>query len=121
MVLIPLFDGTCRTDQPDNHPVVPASPPDPSYPGVCQGGEAGNGNNTYYHIPYFIGFILDRAYVQGANSDACNGAPGSPFSGGNGSTGCFKGWFAKVVAEGPVSANPGLGGSNTPLYVQLIK
>lgn len=118
MVLIPLFDGTCRTDKPDSHTVDFSG----GYPGVCQGGQAGDGNNTYYHIPYFIGFILDRAYVQGNNFPECNQAPGSPFSEGNGSNGCFKGWFAKIVgAPGPVSANPGPGGPNTPLYVQLVK
>lgn len=122
VVYIPLFDGTCRTDQLDSHPVVPAPAPDPPYPGICSGGQAGNGNNTYYHIPYFIGFVLDGAYVQGNNFPECNQAPGSPFSQGNGSNGCFKGWFAKVVAPpGPVSANPGPGGQNTPVGVQLIK
>jgi len=126
-VLIPFFDGVCNEDRPG---VEPPNPPGdelpvfgtPPFPGVCAGNPSGGGANRHYHVPYFIGFILDHAYVQGSNFPACNAAPGGPLPGGNGSGGCLKGWFARVVeAPGPVSANPGGAGDATPLSVQLIK
>lgn len=120
IVLIPFFDGTCDEDRPDGEVPGPGSPT--PFPGICVGGSAGNGNNTFYHIPYFIGFLLDRTYTAGNNNPECNQAPGSPFTSGNGASGCFKGWFVYVVLPpGPVSANPGPGGPNAPLTVQLIK
>lgn len=126
-VLIPFFDGICNEDRPG---IEPPNPPDdeapifgtPPFPGECASNPSGGGANRHYHVPFFIGFILDRAYVQGNNFPACNAAPGGPLPGGNGSGGCFKGWFARVVtAPGPVSANPGGAGDVTPLSVQLIK
>ena len=106
VILIPLFDGTCRT--------VPAS----KLIGDCT--DPGNGNNLYYHIPKFAEFYVDATYIQGNNNPECNSAPGSPPAGGNGSNGCLKGWFVGYVKAGPVAPfNPG---SNTgALGVQLIK
>lgn len=122
VVLIPFFDATCRTDRPDNDPPVFPGPNGP-FPGVCSTGQAGSGNNTYYHIPFFIGFLLDRTYTQGNNNPECNQPPGDPPSMGNGGTGCFKGWFVQYVGPpGPVSATPPPGSqNNAPLSVQLIK
>ena len=87
VILIPLFDGTCTR--------VPNPGPD------CPIGDLGNGNNLYYHIPVFGAFLLDHAYIQGRN-DECNAAPGGPPVGGNGGTGCLKGWFVRWVTQGPV-------------------
>lgn len=119
VVLIPFFDATCNQDRPDNEaPVFPGN----AFPGVCAGGQPGNGNNTWYHIPYFIGFLLDRTYTQGNNNPECNQLPGSPFSIGNGGTGCFKGWYVQTVgAPGPVTSNPPPNGQNAPVSVQLIR
>ena len=107
IITLPLFDGTCKT-----------SPPGTAL-GDCTTGE-GVGNNTYYHIPYFVGFLLDHAYIQGNNHPQCNQAPGQPPVNGNGSTGCLKGWFVKLVLQGPVGQGPG---SNIAggIGVQLIK
>jgi len=88
VILIPMFDSTCR-DVPSTG--LPADCTDP-----------GNGNNLYYHIPRFAQFLLDRAYIQGNNGPACNSAPGQPASGGNGSTSCFKGWFVRYIMQGKV-------------------
>lgn len=109
VVLIPMFDGTCR--------VQPAG----TALSDCPGGQEGVGNNSWYHIPKFTGFWLERAYVQGNNTQACNSAPGSPFVGGNGSVSCLKGWFVRFVTTGPVSS--GNVGSTDPsaIGVQLIK
>ena len=107
IVTLPLFDGTCKT-----------APPGTAL-GDCTSGQ-GVGNNTYYHIPYFVGFLLDHAYIQGNNHPECNSAPGKPLAGGNGSTGCLKGWFVKLVLQGPVGQGAGnniAGG----IGVQLIK
>jgi hypothetical protein len=107
-VLLPLFDGTCKVQ------------PSGTLLGDCPAGQEGVGNNTYYHVPKFTGFLLDRAYISGANHPECNSSPGQPFVGGNGSTGCLKGWFIRYVTEGPVGG--GNVGSTDPaaLGVQLI-
>jgi Flp pilus assembly protein TadG len=106
VVLLPMFDGTCKNE--------------PSGTSLSDCSSPGVGNNTWYHIPQFTGFLLDQAYTSGNNFPACNSAPGGPPAGGNGSNGCLKGWFVsritsgEVVAGGGSSANPALG-------VQLIK
>lgn len=88
IILIPMFDSTCRE--------VPSS----GLPADCT--DPGNGTNLYYHIPQVAPFLLDYAYVNGTNFPECNEAPGSPFVGGNGSTGCFKGWFVNEMLQGKV-------------------
>ena len=88
LLLIPMFDATCRD--------VPST----GLPADCT--DAGNGNNLWYHIPRFTQFLLDRAYIQGGNSDECNEPPGGPPVGGNGGTSCFKGWFVRYIMQGRV-------------------
>jgi hypothetical protein len=88
VILIPMFDATCR-DVPSTG--LPADCTDP-----------GNGNNLYYHIPRFAYFLLHEPHVQGGNSSACNSAPGQPLVGGNGGTSCIKGWFLRYVTQGRV-------------------
>lgn len=88
LILIPMFDATCR-DVPSTG--LPADCTDP-----------GNGNNLWYHIPRFATFLLDKAYITGGNYSACNSAPGTPLVGGNGSTSCIKGWFIRYIKQGKV-------------------
>ena len=88
LMLVPMFDATCR-DVPSTG--LPADCTDP-----------GNGNNLYYHIPRFADFLLDEAYIQGNDNPDCNSAPGTPFIGGNGGTSCFKGWFVRYIMQGRV-------------------
>jgi hypothetical protein len=88
IILIPMFDSTCR-DVPSTG--LPADCTDP-----------GNGNNLYYHIPQVAPFLLDHAYIQGNNHPECNSGDGQPYVGGNGSTGCFKGWFVNEMLQGSV-------------------
>lgn len=124
-VLIPIFDGVCNEDRPGEEPPNPPNDEPPvftagAFPGECAGNPSGGGANRHYHIKFFIGFILDKAYVQGNNFPECSQLPGAPFPGGNGSGGCLKGWIARIVAApGAVTGNPGPGGTSTPLMVQL--
>jgi Flp pilus assembly protein TadG len=106
-VLIPLFDGTCKNQ------------PAGSQLSDCTAG-AGVGNNTWYHIPQFVGFLLDHAYIQGNNHPECNESPGQPFAGGNGSNGCLKGWFVKSITQGPVIIGQIDKTSPAALGIQLI-
>ncbi len=119
-VQIPFFDAICIAKDPP----PPNVQPDFSggFPGTCPGSSPGGGNNTYYHVTYFLGFVLDHAYIQGNNFPECNQAPGSPLSGGNGSNGCFKGWRSFITQPpGTIVVNPGPAGPGTPLRIQLIK
>ena len=88
VLLIPMFDATCRD--------VPSS----GLPADCT--DPGNGSNLWYHIPRFAQFLLDEALIQGDNNPECNSAPGTPYIGGNGGTSCFKGWFVRYIMQGRV-------------------
>lgn len=90
---------------------VSPGPTCPSPPQTAQG------NNTYYHVIGVYGFYLDKAYING-NNPQCNEAPGSPYVGGNGGTGCLKGWFVDPFFTGNVGQykNPG-----AAIGVQLVR
>ncbi len=113
VILIPMFDATCR-DVPSTG--LPADCTDP-----------GNGNNLYYHIPRFAYFLLDEAFIQGNNNPACNSAPGQPLIGGNGGTSCIKGWFLRYVMQGRVGEFEPCDGTNPDCFeeptlgVQLVR
>lgn len=111
VVLIPMFDSTCRD--------VPTS----GLPADCT--DPGSGNNIWYHIPQFAAFLLDEAHIQGNNGPACNSAPGLPLGGGNGSTSCIDGWFVSFVTVGPVGpVRPCVGPAPCPqllLGTQLVR
>ena len=113
-VLIPMFDGTCRSNPGSGSAVCPTADQgvDPT----------AGGNNTWYHIPYLSAFVLDRAYVQGANVNSCATAPGQPTV--NPSTpdflGCLKGWFVRYIYPGDVDPTATIG-SSTVISIQLIK
>jgi hypothetical protein len=107
VVLIPLFDQTCRS-KPGGSSIADCPPEDV---GVDNSG----GNNTWYHIPAFVGFLLNRAYIQ----DKC---PSSVAGTKGGFTSCLTGWFVRYIdAEGPVELEPGSNANSRALGVQLIK
>jgi Flp pilus assembly protein TadG len=109
IVLIPMFDGTCR--------VQPAG----TALSDCPNGQEGVGNNSWYHIPKFTAFFLDEAFVQGNVTGPCNSAPGSPFVGGNGAVNCLKGWFTRYITQGPVISGPIDPANPTAIGIQLIR
>ena len=78
------------------------------------------GNKLYYRITHVANFLLDRAYIQ-SNNPECNQAPGQPPAGGNGSTGCLKGWFVNALNTGPVGPPSGTADPWAAYGVQLIK
>ena len=108
VILIPMFDGTCR--------VEPAGTDFLDCPEDKRGTDP-VGDNTWYHIPKFTGFFLDRAYVQGSDPE-CKQAPGSPLMGGGGSVACMKGWFIRFITQGPVTSG-GAGDDTSAIGIQL--
>ncbi len=107
IVTIPLYD--CIDNRIGQVSPGPACPT-PKVTGV--------GNNTSYHIVALGAMILDKAYIQ-ANNPECNQTPGGPPVGGNGATGCLKGWLTQINTTGQV----GMPGSTmgTIWGVQLVR
>lgn len=110
IVWFPLFDGTCKV-QPAGGSLTD-----------CPAGEQGVGSNTWYHLPNFVGFYLDHAYIAGSNNTECNSPPGQPYVSGNGSNGCLKGWFVYFLpSPGTVQVKPINPKNPGILGVQLIR
>jgi Flp pilus assembly protein TadG len=112
VVLIPMFDGTCRIK-----PATGATP--------CPDADKGVdpvGNNTYYHIPYLAAFHLDQAYIQGANVNSCATDPGNPHVDPStpGFLGCLKGWFVDYILPGEVNPTTTITDA-TVIAMQLIR
>jgi Flp pilus assembly protein TadG len=109
VIQIPLFDGTCK------------SKPAGVTKADCTSGP-GTGSNTWYHIPSFASFKLDAFYLNGNDKKQCGQAPGSPFVSGNGSNGCFKGWWIVALpGPGAINLGPVTPSTTNQLGVQLIK
>ena len=112
VVRIPIHDFSCSADVPDPQPITACG----SYPEW-----SGNGNNLHYHIPYWVGFKLDGAFVSGSDAE-CNALPGGPFSGGNGATGCLKGWFvSKITSPGGIIIGPINPGDPVAMAISLVR
>ena len=63
---------------------------------ACTTGE-GSGNNLYYGVEFWVGFVLDAAYVQGGDIE-CEQDPGTPeLDSPGGGVGCLKGWFVERI------------------------
>jgi hypothetical protein len=114
-VLVPIHDWTCRDPLAHSQPIQDC-------PGYINGNSpdewTSNGNNLYYHIPYWAGIKIDGAYT-GGNDPQCNQAPGSPPAGGNGATGCIKGWFVEIV-EAPGSVSTGVITPGEPVLSAVV-
>lgn len=109
-VQIPLFDGTCKVK------------PSGVAKGDCPPGQIGVGTNTWYHIPQFASFKIDYFYIAGNDQKQCDQPPGSPYVTGNGSNGCFKGWWVVALpGPGAINLGPVTPSTTNQLGVQLIK
>jgi hypothetical protein len=116
---LPIHTNTCESD-PDgpNNDIVPPSPE------PCPEGDwSGQGSNTYFFAQYWVGFMLDQAYVQGSNVTDCNSPPGTPSgAAGSGATSCLKGWFvAKFEAPGTIGVGDLNPGAPEPMGVVLVE
>lgn len=79
----------------------------------CPAGQwtSGQGNNLYYGVPFWVGFVLDEAHVQGGDAE-CEQPAGTPqLVNPGGGVGCLKGWFVQRHAPptdvGIGDINPG--------------
>ena len=112
VLAIPIHDNTCLDRPADSDPTC--EPLAPEHSGV--------GNNNYYHVPFWIGFKLDAAYIQGADVE-CEAAPGQPVlvDPDSGKYGCLKGWFVWLFDEpGPIGLGPISPGEEVSLAIALI-
>jgi hypothetical protein len=98
VVQVPIHDNTCRSKPADSVATCP------------EGNWSGRGSELHYHIPYWVGFKLDGAFVGGSDPE-CGQAPGGPLAMAGGGLGCLKGWFvSQTPAPGvitPGSITPG--------------
>ncbi len=119
VLAIPIHEPTCQAD-PDA--VDPSAPHDPDCPPIAPDW-SGNGNNLYYHVPFWVGFKLDAAYTGGADPE-CQAGPGKPFlvqPQPPGKVGCIKGWFVDRYDEpGPIGLAPINPGDQVRMAVTLI-
>jgi len=109
-VQIPLFDGTCK------------SKPPTTARDSCPDSDIGVGANTWYHVPTFASFKLDLFYIDGNDRKECDKPFGTPYVGGNGSNGCFKGWWVTALpSPGAINLKSITPSTTNQLGVQLIK
>jgi len=122
VVALPIHDFTCRQDIPDDVDYDASPGGCPSY-FTDPPSWSGDGDNLYYHIPFWVGFKLYQAYTQGGDFE-CQTGPGKPVlvdPEPRGAVGCLKGWFvAHYPAEGSVVIGPINPGEVQNLAVTLI-
>lgn len=114
VVALPVHDNTCSDRPVDTDP-------------TCENLDAewsGQGNNLYYHIPFWIGFKLNEAYVSGGDRE-CQTGPGSPALENPeppGKVGCLKGWFVqRYDGPGPIGLRELTPGEDVSMAVTLIE
>ena len=116
VLALPVHDFTCNPDEEleDSQPVEDC----PSYPDW-----SANGTNLDYHIPFWVGFKLDAAHVQGGDRE-CRQAPGTPQLVNPeppGKVGCLKGWFVELIDQpGPIDLGVINPGDNVSTTIALI-
>lgn len=67
----------------------------------CPAGEwtAGEGDNLFYGVDFWVGFVLDEAHVQGSDVE-CQQPSGQPqLDSPTGYVGCLKGWFVSRIGQ----------------------
>jgi hypothetical protein len=115
---MPIHDFTCDDQDPDLDASQPIEdcPTYPTWSGV--------GSEQVYHIPWWVGFKLDAAYVQGGDLE-CQRLPGGPLLVNPeppGKVGCLKGWFVDRFSEpdSPIGLAPISPGAQVAMTVTLI-
>lgn len=114
VLAIPIHDNRCRFRPADDDPTCEPLAPEWS---------SGVGNNNFYHVPFWVGFKLDQAYIQGADIE-CEAGPGQPVlvNPDSGKYGCLKGWFVWLFDEpGPIGLRPIGVGDDVALAIALIE
>lgn len=106
-VLIPLFDSTCA----DKPPGTGGDRPCTTGPGM--------GSNLWYHFYDWTAFEIDWIDLNGGTAE-CSQAALIPGATGNGSTGCFKGWFRSYRGPGTLTRPTGTETEFTPWGVELV-
>jgi hypothetical protein len=113
VLAIPVHTNKCRF-RPDDS--------DDTCEPLAEEWSSGVGDNNWYYVPFWIGFKLDQAYIQGADLE-CEEAPGQPVmvDPDSGKYGCLKGWFVWLYDEpGPIGLRPIGQGEDVALAVALI-
>jgi hypothetical protein len=96
IVSIPIHTNTCDVDPGD----LAYCPPTADAANQWKG----DGDNLYYYIDGWVGFMVDQAHTSGGDVQ-CRQAPGTPVLVNPtpaGKVGCLKGWFVEEVTPGPI-------------------
>ena len=96
IVSIPIHTNTCDVDPGALSYCPPTNAPANQW--------KGNGDNLYYYIDGWVGFMVDQAHTSGGDQP-CRQAPGTPVLVNPtpaGKVGCLKGWFVEQVTPGPI-------------------
>jgi hypothetical protein len=96
IVSIPIHTNTCDVDP----GALSYCPPT----NAAENQWKGDGDNLYYYIDGWVGFMVDQAHTSGGDLP-CRLAPGTPVllnPTPAGKVGCLKGWFVEQVTPGPI-------------------
>lgn len=107
-VLIPIFDADCE-EEPEN-----------STRDACTAGP-GQGQQMWYHLADWTAFEIDWVDLNGGAGNLCDTSDQVPETPGNGSTGCFAGWFRGYFGPGELRAPTDADESASAVGIQLIE
>lgn len=99
IVSLPIHTNSCDVD-PGNTDRCP--------PGDDAAQWSGDGDNLYYYVTGWVGFMVDQAYT-GGNDIECQQPYGTPQLVNPipaGKVGCVKGWFTSEITPGPIVIGP---------------
>jgi hypothetical protein len=83
---------------------------------------SGEGDNTFFHMTFWIGFKFDQANVSGSDAP-CEAGPGKPVMiNPGGGVGCLKGWIIeRYDSPGPLQLGPILPGAPATTGITYIE
>lgn len=100
IVSLPIHTNTCDVDPGGSDRCPPAADDDAQW--------SGNGDNLYYYVTGWVGFMVDQAHTSGGDQE-CQQDPGTPKLVNPipaGKVGCVKGWFTSEITPGPILIGP---------------